>query len=31
MTIFKKIYKPHHPPIYMNNSIVKEVETSTTI
>ena len=27
MTISKKIYKPHHPPVYMDNNIIKEVET----
>ena len=26
MTISKKVNKPHHPPIYMNNEILKEVE-----
>ena len=27
MTISKKQRKPHHPPIYMNNIMIKEVET----
>ena len=27
MTISKKINKPHHPPVYMNNVIIKEVDT----
>ena len=26
MTISKKVNKPHHPPIYMNNEMLKEVE-----
>ena len=26
MTISKKVIKPHHPPIYMNNVIIQEVE-----
>ena len=27
MTISKKHHKPHHPPVYMDNVIIKEVET----
>lgn len=26
MTISKKFIKPHHPPVYMNDNIIKEVE-----
>ena len=26
MTISKKLHKPHHPPVYMNNVMIKEVE-----
>ena len=26
MTISKKVIKPHHPPVYMNDNIIKEVE-----
>jgi hypothetical protein len=26
MVISKKIIKPHHPPIYMNDAIIREVE-----
>ena len=26
MTISKKLHKPHHPPVYMNNVTIKEVE-----
>lgn len=27
MTISKKTYKPHHPPVYMNETIIEEVES----
>ena len=27
MTIYKKHHKPHHPPVYMGNVIIKEVQT----
>ena len=27
MTISKKSNKPHHPPVYMNGTIIKEVES----
>jgi len=27
MTLSKKRHKPHHPPVYMDNVIIKEVET----
>jgi hypothetical protein len=27
MTISKKHHKPHHPPVYMDNVIIKEIET----
>ena len=26
MTISRKTIKPHHPPVYMNNNLIKEVE-----
>jgi hypothetical protein len=27
MSISKKNHEPHHPPVYMDNVIIKEVET----
>ena len=29
MTISKKTNKPHHPPVYMNETIIEEVESHT--